>query len=336
MMTDKLTSPDRFPSLAGVERAAEKIAALLPRTPLLSLQIGMKTLWCKAEMLQPIGAFKIRGGWHRLSDMSEEEKSCGVVAYSSGNHAQGVAWAAQKLGVKAVIVMPEDAPKAKMEATRAMGAEIVSYVRGKESREEIAAEIAAQSGATIVPSFDDPWIIEGQGSAGVEIVAQMQEMTGQAPSDFISCCGGGGLAAGSALAIRHANPEARIFVAEPQGWDDMAQSLEQGRLLGMDDVYSGGVEPPATLCDALQTPKASPMTYAILRDFGAKGVAVTDEEVKAAMRYAFRYLRLVVEPGGAVALAAVLSGKIEIGEHAVITLSGGNVDAALYREIIDG
>ena len=301
-MTEQyLMSPDRQPSLAGVERAAEKIAAILPATPLLPLDVDGKTIWCKAECLQPIGAFKIRGGWHRLTDLTDEQRSRGVVAFSSGNHAQGVAWAARKLGVHATIIMPEDAPQAKLENTRALGADIITYDRMSGSREQLAADFAEKTGAVVVPSFDDPWIVEGQVS-----------------------CGGGGLASGTALA----NPDARMVVVEPEGWDDMKRSLELGTIVPVDK------NPPATECDALQTMQVAQITFDILRDRNALGLSVSRDAVHHAMRVAFEKLHLVVEPGGAVALAAILAGKVALTDRTAITLSGGNVDRQLFANII--
>ncbi|MEM1131729.1 MAG: pyridoxal-phosphate dependent enzyme [Pseudomonadota bacterium] len=319
-----LLRPDRKPSAEGVERAAHKIAAILPLTPLMPLEVDGYTIWCKAECLQPIGAFKIRGGWHRLTDLTDEQQEKGVVAFSSGNHAQGVAWAAQKLGIAAVIIMPSDAPAAKMQATKQMGAEVITYDRMTGSREAMAADIAEQTSATIVPSFDDPWIIEGQGSCGFEIREQMIARTGHAPDQLIACCGGGGLAAGSALA----NLEAEVIVVEPEGWDDMRHSLERGEIVPVSD------NPPPTRCDALQTMRVSPLTFEVLHQRGAKGITVTEAEVEHAMRVAFAKLHLVLEPGGAVALAAVLAGKVPLTDHTAITLSGGNVDPALYAQIL--
>ena len=324
-MTEQyLMDPDRQPSLEGVERAAEKIAAILPATPLLPLEIDGGTIWCKAECLQPIGAFKIRGGWHRLTDLTGEQRTKGVVAFSSGNHAQGVAWAARRLGMPATIIMPEDAPEAKLANTRVLGAEIITYDRMTGSREQLAADLSKKTGAVVVPSFDDPWVVEGQGSCGLEIRQQMHARTGAEPDQIIVCCGGGGLAAGTALA----NPNAQIVVVEPEGWDDMKRSLELGTIVPV------GENPPATECDALQTMMVSPITFGILQDRGAKGLAVTREEVHQAMRFAFEKLRLVVEPGGAVALAAILAGKVRVSDRTAITLSGGNVDRQLFAKII--
>ncbi|NVD27818.1 threonine/serine dehydratase [Parasphingorhabdus flavimaris] len=317
-------SPDRQPSLAGVERAAEKIAAILPATPLLPLDVDGKTIWCKAECLQPIGAFKIRGGWHRLTDLTDEQRSRGVVAFSSGNHAQGVAWAARKLGVHATIIMPEDAPQAKLENTSALGADIITYDRMSGSREKLAADFAEKTGAVVVPSFDDPWIVEGQGSCGLEIREQMLAQVGSVPDQIIVCCGGGGLASGTALA----NPDARMIVVEPEGWDDMKRSLELGTIVPVDK------NPPATECDALQTMQVAQITFDILRDRNALGLSVSRDAVHHAMRVAFEKLHLVVEPGGAVALAAILAGKVALTDRTAITLSGGNVDRQLFANII--
>ena len=324
-MTEQLLlNPNRKPSAAGVERAAGKVADILPKTPLLPLTIDGKTIWCKAECLQPIGAFKIRGGWHRLTDLDEEQRKSGVVAFSSGNHAQGVAWAAQRLGVNAIIIMPADAPLAKLENTKKLGAEVITYDRLADSREDLAAEIAGKSGAVVVPSFDDPWIIEGQGSTGVEIREQMIAQAGGVPDHLVACCGGGGLATGMSLV----NPEADITIVEPEGWDDMKRSLEGGSIVPVED------NPPPTECDALQTLLVSPLTFDVLRECNATGVAVTKAEVHHAMRVAFEKLRLVVEPGGAVALAAILSGKAPVTDRTVITISGGNVDRDRFAAII--
>ncbi|NJC33636.1 threonine dehydratase [Sphingomonas jejuensis] len=303
----------------------QKLEKVVVPTPLLPLDIGGPApLWCKAESLQPVGAFKLRGAWHRLTDLSDDERARGVVAFSSGNHAQGVAWAARRLGIDATIVMPTDAPAAKRAATLALGAEIVGYDRATESREAIAAAFAAARGATLVPSFDDAWIIEGQGTAGLEAATQMDAWAGGPPDRAIICCGGGGLAAGIALAL----PETEIVVVEPEGWDDMARSLAAGEILAV------GPNPPPTACDALQTTRVSPLTFGVLHARGARGVAVSEEEVRAAQRLAFSALNLVVEPGGAVALAAVLAGRVAATARTLVTLSGGNVDPAAFARVI--
>jgi threonine dehydratase len=317
----------RVPTREGVEQAAARVAGHVVRTPLLPLEIEGSRLWAKAECLQTGGSFKLRGATNRLLQLSPEERARGVVAFSSGNHAQGVAIAARRLGIAATIVMPSDAPVVKRAATLAQGARIVDYDRRTESREEIGARLARDSGGTLVPSFDDVDIIEGQGSAGTEIRAQMLEAVGALPDTVLVCCGGGGLSAGIALAL----PEARIVTVEPLGWDDMARSLEAGRPVPVPD------DAPPTRCDALQTKLVSQLTLGALADHGACGVSVSEEEVAAAMAWAAGNLRLVVEPGGAVALAAALTGRAgPLSERTVVLISGGNVDPLLYAEILSG
>lgn len=316
----------RQPTRAGVRDAAAKIAAILPPSPLLVAEIRGAAVAFKAESLQPVGAFKLRGAWHRLSAIDLELRAKGVVAFSSGNHAQGVAWAAKRLGMPATIVMPADAPRAKRDGTLALGAEVVDYDRASENREEIAARLAEARGAVLVPSFDDPWIIEGQGSAGIEAAAQM-EARGLGPVvRAVAPCGGGGLAAGLALAL----PDARVTIAEPEGWDDMRRSLDAGW------IEPVGKNPPPTACDALQTLRVSPLTFEVLARRGVRGVAVSEAEIRAAQRWAAERLRLVVEPGGAVALAALLAGKADAGAGTLVILSGGNVDLAAYGAVLAG
>jgi len=314
----------RQPTLEGVRLAASRVAQVVPPTPLLAFDAHGQRCFAKVESLQPVGAFKLRGAWHRLSALTAAERARGVVAFSSGNHAQGIAWAARRLDVICTIVMPADAPAAKLAGTRALGAEVVLYDRASQSREDIAAGLAAERGATLVPSFDDPWVIEGQGSAGIEAIAQLAAC-GLAPPDMIvACCGGGGLSSGLALAC----PSAAVIVVEPQGWDDMGESLRLGRIVPVAD------DAPPTACDALMTRRVADLTFEILHARGATGVAVTAEETERAMRFAFDTLRLVVEPGGAVALAAVLSGKVTPGERTLVTISGGNVDAAQFAAVL--
>jgi threonine dehydratase len=315
----------RAPTREGVLRAAEKVAALLPPTPLLPVEIHGAAVWVKAECLQPVGAFKIRGAWHRLTDLSEEERARGVVGVSSGNHAQGVAWAARKLGIPATIVMPNDAPEVKLAGTRALGAEVVLYDRpGGEDRDEVAARLGAERGATLVHAFADPWVIEGQGTSGIEIAAQMAERGGGPPTRIVTPCGGGGLTAGLALAC----PEAEIVPVEPEGWDDVRRSLAAGEIVAV------GPNPPPTACDALQTLATRPINFAVLKARVASGFAVSEAEVRAAQRFAFAKLRLVVEPGGAAALAAALAGKVPLDGRTAILLSGGNVDPAAFARIL--
>jgi threonine dehydratase len=300
--------------------AAQRIQGQVLETPLVKSRIAGLRVWLKCECLQTGGAFKLRGASNRLLAMDEAQRARGVVAFSSGNHAQGVAIAARRLGMKAVIVMPADAPQLKIDGTRAQGAEIVFYDRHRDSREAISQAIAAETGALVVPSFDDPYIVEGQGTVGLEIAGQL----GRDPPLIAVPIGGGGLAAGIAVAC----PGSRILGAEPEGWDDMARSLAAGTIVPV------GPGAPPTLCDALQTPRVSPITFDILRDRQAVIVAVSDDEVAAAMRWVFDQHQLVVEPGGAAALAALLSGKAAVEKDMVIVLSGGNVDPALHERLI--
>jgi threonine dehydratase len=313
---------ERIPTREGVIAAAEAVAAILPPTPLLPVEIGGVSAWVKAEVLQPIGAFKIRGAWWRLVSLSPEERAGGVVAVSSGNHAQGVAWAARRLGIGATIVMPHDAPAVKLANTKALGAEVVLYQRPGEDRDALAAGLIAERGGTLVHAFGDPWVIEGQGSAAIEIAAQL----GRAPSRIVACCGGGGLAAGLALGA----PTSAIHPVEPVGWDMVGQAMAAGELV------QAGADAPKTICDALQPPATKPINLAVLRGRAEPGVTVTDAEVRAAQRFAFNTLRLVVEPGGAAALAAALAGKVPVDGDTVIMLTGGNADPAAYAATIAG
>ena len=314
----------RQPTRAGVRDAAAKIAQILPPTPLFLAEIRGVEVAFKAESLQPIGAFKIRGAWHRLTALDEVARAKGVVAFSSGNHAQGIAWAARELDMPAVIVMPADAPRVKRDATLALGAEVVTYDRLTEKREKIAAHLAHARGAALVPSFDDAWVIEGQGSAGIEAADQFDEFALDSVARVVTPCGGGGLAAGLALAL----PDAAMCIVEPEGWDDMRRSLEAGW------IEEVGANPPPTACDALQTIRVSQLTFDVLSRQSATGVAVTEGETRAAQRWAARYLRLVVEPGGAVAIAALLSGKVAPQENTLVIVSGGNVDPEAYAAVL--
>lgn len=310
----------RTPTRDGVIQAAQKIAAILPATPLLPVDINGTTCWVKAENLQPIGAFKIRGGWHRLSAMNDAERAGGVVAVSSGNHAQGVAWAARKLGIKATIVMPRDAPQVKLDNTRALGAEVVLYDRPGEDRDEVAARLIDQSGGTLVHAFGDPWVIEGQGSSGIEAASQLE----REPGRFIVCCGGGGLAAGLSLAC----PDAAIHVVEPVGWDMVGQALAASEIVQVTD------DAPQTICDALQPTATKQLNLDVLAGRAEPGVTVTDDEVRHAQRWAFANLRMVIEPGGAAALAAALAGKVPLDEDTVIMITGGNADPGAFAGTI--
>ena len=313
----------KAPTREGVEAAARRIVESVTKTPLLPFQWRGRRLWAKAECLQQGGAFKLRGATNRLLQLSDDERARGVVAFSSGNHARGVAIAARRLGVAATIVMPSDAPAVKREATAAEGAAIILYDRDKDDRVAIAARISEETGAIVVPSFDDIDIIEGQGTVGVEI----REQLGTEPPLVVVPCGGGGLSSGIALAL----PGSTIVPVEPAGWDDMAESLERGEIVPVRQPA------PPTRLDALQTPIVSPYTFGVLHGRGARGLSVSDSEAFAAMRFAFDTLRLVVEPGGAAALAALLADKIaDVPEGSVVVLSGGNVDPALYASVLNG
>lgn len=300
--------------------AAQRIAGLVQQTPLLETAIDGARVWFKCECLQTGGAFKLRGATNRLLQLSSEERERGVVAFSSGNHARGVAIAARRLGIRAIIVMPVDAPRVKVEGAQGEGAEIIFYDRRTENREAIAAKISEETGATVVPSFDDPAIVAGQGTAGLEIVEQL----GRAPLRIVIPCGGGGLASGIALAI----PEAEIVVVEPEGWDDMARSLELGEIVPV------GADAPDTFCDAIMTPRVSPITFGVLAERNATALSVSDEDVARAIRFAWHRHGLVVEPGAAVALAALVTGKLEPQEDTVVVVSGGNIDPALHARIV--
>jgi len=320
-----------LPTAADVRAAAGRLEGVVRRTPLvadtsLDAATGGRVL-LKLEPLQHTGSFKARGAYNRLVQLDAPGRAAGVVAFSSGNHAQGVAWSARRLGIPATIVMPADAPKAKLDNTRALGAEVVTYDRERESREEIAARLAAQRGATLVPSFDDPHIIAGQGTVGLEIMEQAAGI-GVLPDDVVVCCSGGGLVSGCALAVKDLSPEARIYTAEPEAFDDARRSLAAGR---RERNAAGG----RSICDALLAPSPGELTFALMQRLLAGGLAVSDDEVRRAMAWAWRELKVVVEPGGAVALAALLAGRLDArGRTVAVVVSGGNVDAALYCEAL--
>lgn len=314
-------------ALEQVRAAAARLRGVAVRTPLLhdtplDRLVGGRLL-IKAEPLQRTGSFKFRGAYNAIATTTAPA----VVAWSSGNHAQGVALAASLLGRRATIVMPADAPRIKQERTRAFGAEVVLYDRVRESREAIGAAIAERSGAAIVRPYDDPAVIAGQGTVGLEIVEQAMEL-GLVPDLAVVCCGGGGLIAGCATALRALLPEIRVYAAEPEGHDDTARSLARGERVA---------NPPGvrSICDALLAPEPGELTFAINRRLLAGGLVVSDAEVRRAMALAFTELKVVVEPGGAVALAAVLAGRIDgRGKTVAVVLSGGNVDPDLYARVL--
>jgi len=320
---------------ADIEAAAERLAGQAVVTPLiespaLNERLGLRVL-VKPETLQRVGAFKFRGAFNRLSQIAPADRPRGVVAFSSGNHAQGVALAARLLDMPAVIVMPADAPAVKVSATRGFGAEVVFYDRMTESREAIAARLAEERGAVIVPAYDDPDIIAGQGTAGLELARQVQAL-GAELDLVVGPVGGGGLMAGVALAVQTLSPKTRIVGVEPELYDDARRSLASGR-------RETAAPTVRTLCDSLETPSTGELTFPILRERLSAIVTVNDSEVAEALRLAFSTLKLVVEPGGAVGLAALMAGKLPEaapGACVGLVLSGGNVDPDLFARVLRG
>lgn len=315
----------RIPTRDGVIRARDRLAGRIVRTPLLSGR-SQRPLWLKPEVLQRTGSFKIRGALNFVATLGEEERANGVVAYSSGNHAQGVAAAAAEFGISATIVMPADAPPVKLRNTRRSGARVVTYDRATESREEIAAAIAAETGGMIIPPYDHPFIIEGQGTVGLEIAEDLVGY-GVGPATVVVPASGGGLTAGIALALEGSEPPCEVWTAEPTAYDDHRRSLDAGDRVG---VEPGG----SSICDALLQTIPGEITWAVNRARVVGGVVADDEQVLAAMRWAFEEARLVVEPGGAVALAAFLAGVVPGNGPVVVVLSGGNVDPAMLVRAI--
>ena len=317
------------PTVEDVEAARTRIAPYVKRTPLLTNEAAdaraQASLFLKAENLQRFGAFKARGAFNRIASFSPEERRNGVLAYSSGNHAQATAGAAREFGVPAVIVMPSDAPKVKVDNTRALGGEVVFYDRINEDREAIGARIAADRGLALVKPFDDPFVIAGQGTAGLEIVEDVEGIDiAFVPSS------GGGLASGVALALTARLPGIRVYAVEPEGHDDVVRSLASGTR----EVNAPGVR---SFCDALLSDRMGVLPFAIAREKFAGAVAMSDAAVADAMRLAFREYKLVLEPGGAIALAAALSGRVDIkGARVAIIASGGNVDPELFARVLAG
>ena len=326
-----MEAPVRLPTVADVDEAARRLSGVALHTPLLtSAALDALTggrVFLKAETLQRTGSFKFRGAYNKLAAIPPERRCGGVVAFSSGNHAQGVAAAAQLLGMPCVIVMPSDAPRAKRERTLAFGAEVVAYDRLRDDREAIAEEIASRRAATLVPPYDDALIIAGQGTAGREIVDDLSAL-GLEPDIVVVTASGGGLTAGIALAVKARVPTASVYTAEPQGFDDHARSFRSGQR-EQNAALTG------TICDALMARTPGKLTFAINRALVGAGVVASDPEVAAAVAFAFSELKLVVEPGGAVALAALMTGKIDItGKVAVAVLSGGNVDPEVFSRLV--
>ena len=312
-------------SFADVQAAAERLRGTAYRTPVVTSSalddFARARVFCKCEDLQRTGSFKIRGAYNRLSQLSDAERARGVVAFSSGNHAAAVALAAHLLTVEATIVVPSDAPRSKLEATRAYGAEIVYYDRKTGDREKIAQHITERKGATLVPSFDDPHIIAGQGTAALELLGDVPDLEA-----IVVATSGGGLLSGTAIAAHGINDSIQCFGVEPQTADDFARSLAAGKRL------TGPV--PDTIADALRTPSPGELTFELVRQHRCKVVTVRDDQLKAAMRFAFEQMKIVVEPGGAAGLAAVLERKIGEYKRIGVIISGGNIDVERFQELV--
>lgn len=320
--------------IAQIRAAAARAKGHVRQTPLLSApaldDIAGRRVFAKAEVLQLTGSFKFRGAWSAVSNLPAAERAKGVLAFSSGNHAQGVAYAAALHGVQATIIMPADAPQAKIDNTRFYGAEVILYDRkGGEDRNVIGARLQEDRGLPLIKPFDNADVIAGQGTCGLEIAQQARE-AGIERAEVLACCGGGGLSAGIALALEADAPQMRLRTVEPEGFDDTARSLAAGEICR-------NTGPEAGLCDAIVTPAPGQLTFPILNRLAGAGIVVSDDEVRAAMRAAYAHLKLVVEPGGAVALAAALYHGAELeGDTAIVTLSGGNVDPDLFADILRG
>jgi threonine dehydratase len=320
--------------IAQIRAAAARAKGHVRQTPLLSApaldDIAGRRVFAKAEVLQLTGSFKFRGAWSAVSNLPAAERAKGVLAFSSGNHAQGVAYAAALHGVQATIIMPADAPQAKIDNTRFYGAEVILYDRkGGEDRNVIGARLQEDRGLPLIKPFDNADVIAGQGTCGLEIAQQARE-AGIERAEVLACCGGGGLSAGIALALEADAPQMRLRTVEPEGFNDTARSLAAGEICR-------NTGPEAGLCDAIVTPAPGQLTFPILNRLAGAGIVVSDDEVRAAMRAAYAHLKLVVEPGGAVALAAALYHGAELeGDTAIVTLSGGNVDPDLFADILRG
>jgi len=321
-----------IPDRAAIEAAARRLSGQAIVTPLLSsptldARIGRRIL-VKAESLQRTGSFKFRGALNTLLSLDTETRQRGVVAFSSGNHAQGVAAAAQRLGIPATIVMPADAPAIKTANTRAYGATVVPYDRHRESREAIAERIAREQQAALIPPFDDPRVIAGQGTVGLEIARQSQEL-GCTLDAVVAPCSGGGLVGGIALALAGARPAIRIYAAEPEGFDDMRRSLVAGHRVA-------NASTAQSICDCLLAPMPGALPFTIAQRHLAGSLTVSDDDVRHAMAVAFTDLKLVLEPGGAAALAAVLAGKLDdAAQYVAVVVSGGNVDREMFESALD-
>lgn len=334
IMNTMASTPSFIPTIEDIRSAAQRIAPYVAVTPLLespalNSAAGGRVL-IKAEVLQHTGSFKLRGALSRLLLLTDDERKRGVVAYSSGNHAQAVAYGATLLGISSTIVMPEDAPELKIKRTRAFGAQVVLYNRYTDDRVAIGTQIAEQTGATIVPPFEDPYVVAGQGTLGLESLTQASER-GVTPSRIFVNCGGGGLTAGCALAAQAIAPDCVVHPCEPVGFDDMARSLQLGHIVSNEKGHR-------SVCDAIITDAPGKLAFAISKDRVGKGLQVTDEEVLAAVAFAATELKLIVEPGGAASLAALLSHKLdtqnEVPEVTMVVLSGGNIDPVILARAL--
>ena len=318
-------------SMEDIHSAAKRLTGITVRTPLIESPLLNERMggrvFVKPECLQHTGSFKFRGAYNRLSQLSEAEKARGVLAYSSGNHAQGVARAAQLLGISATIVMPKDAPALKVAGTRGYGADVVFYDRYSEDREEVAARVAGDRDMTLVPPYNSPYILAGQGTVGLEITEDLQAL-GLVADQALLNCGGGGLASGAFTALYDAFPDLQGYVVEPDAFDDAKRSLETGEIQQAD--FSA-----RSICDSLLTPSLGDLTFPILQDLGIKGLSVSDDEARIGVAYAANTLKLVGEPGGVVSLAAVLSGKLETKDKVTVCIiSGGNIDPDMLSKCV--
>lgn len=314
-----------------IEASAKRLAGHARVTPMLSSpfldEIAGRRVFLKTEALQHTGSFKFRGAWSAVSSLTEAALKAGVIAFSSGNHAQGVALAAREHGTTAVIIMPADAPQMKIENTRALGAEVVLYDRANEDRDEIGGRLAGERGLTLIKPFDEPQVIAGQGTCGLEIAAQAEDL-GVKARNVLVCCGGGGLTSGIALALDAKAPHMRARPVEPEGFDDVTRSLAAGEI-------RRNAQMSGSTCDAIITPQPGDITFPILKRLCGPGIVVPEEDCLRAMTLAFARLKLVLEPGGAIALAAALFHNDNVeGEDIIAVASGGNVDAALFQEAL--
>ena len=312
-----------------IRAAAKRLDGHARRTPILTSpfldEIAGRRVFVKAECLQHTGSFKFRGGWSALSALTPAQRKAGVIAFSSGNHAQGVALAAREHGAPAVIIMPANAPAIKIANTRALGAEVVLYDRATEDRDEIGARLAAERGLTLIKPFDEPQVIAGQGTCGLEIAQELGDLT----ADVMVCCGGGGLTSGIALALAADAPGLRVRPAEPAGFDDVTRSLVSGKI-------ERNAQLDGSICDAIVTPQPGNLTFPIMQSLCGPGTAVTEDECLRAMGVAFERLKIVIEPGGAAALAAALYYPDAFSQDAVVAVAtGGNVDADMFKRALE-